>query len=469
MASVERPSFTQAIPPGATVRERDGERFACWTDRKGNRVEALVLPSGKCRRVVAARWVGIFRDHTGLKKKTPVFSTRGAALEAAIRGEQKGRAVREGRDLPEAAGGKLHLVRHVGDYLDHLEMDTNTGAKRRKEVKRMLEDILTRHKLTTPAAVDCDRLAKKLEQDRRAGPGEGERGHGSPYSYRTRNLWVVTLRAFGRWLRESRRLQLNPFDGLRTVNEEPHRTRARRSLSPDDFERLVVSTAASAEVVQGLSGLERAMLYTLAGHTGFRAGALTRLTPEAFTWRDGLPVAVYSAARLQKNKGAHGVEVLRGIAPTLARWLKTIPPGRRLFDGRVFLRTAELLAHDLAVARAGWVAEAESEKERERRELSDCLRYRNAAGEVFDFHSLRVQTATMLIAGGASLPEVQRVLDHSNPKLTSNIYTRFAGGMAGTMEKLPALPGLTAALGTALGAPGDDSGRKESSEVNGSP
>ncbi len=445
MASVERPTFTQVVPAEATIKEKGGQRFACWLDRKGQRVEALILPSGKCRRTAVGRWVGLFRDHTGVRKKTPTFGTRAAALSSAIDAEQKGRAVQEGRAIPDAPGGKLHLVRHVDDYLDHLEKTTGTGAKRRKEVKRMLNDLLARHRLTTPAAVNCDTLAKRLEDDRRAGPGEGERGHGKPYSIRTRNLWVVTLKAFGKWMRTARRLQVNPFDGLVTVNEAPHRTKSRRSITAEDFTKLVATTRQSAEVVQMLDGVDRAMLYTLGGYTGLRAGALTQLTPEAFTWKGGVPVAVYSTARMQKNKGAHGVGIHPQIASALGEWLKTRTPGRHIFPGRAFLRTAQLLRHDLTAAK---------------------LPYKDATGSEFDFHSLRIQTAYLLLSGGVSLPEVQRVLDHSTPKLTSNIYAKFGGEMSGVMAKMLVLPGLTASLGTPLGARGGDSRQPEQPKVD---
>ncbi len=122
MASAERPTYTQPVPPGADVRTQGGERYACWTDRTGKAVRALILPSGKCRRTVPHRWVGVYRDHRGVKCKTPTFGDRAAALRAALDAERQAEAVREGRAAPGRAGGKELLRDQVAAYLAHLEV-----------------------------------------------------------------------------------------------------------------------------------------------------------------------------------------------------------------------------------------------------------------------------------------------------------------------------------------------------------
>ena len=43
---------------------------------------------------------------------------------------------------------------------------------------------------------------------------------------------------------------------------------------------------------------------------------------------------------------------------------------------------------------------------------------------VYDFHSLRATYATMLNAAGVPLATAQRLMRHSDPKLTTNIYTK---------------------------------------------
>lgn len=434
MAHAERPTFTQTVPEHATIRTEKGERYAVWTDRKGAAVKALILPTGKCRRVVPGRWVGIYRDHTGKRRKTATFGDRSRALEVAIQLEKKGRAVREGRAEPDRPAGKILLAEMVDDYLDHMrgKGDSDTWVKR---VGVELRRLITHHKLTTAGAVDVERVARQIELDRKAGPRVGEKGHGSPYSIRTRNKWVVSLKGFGRWLLRSKRTAFNPFDALSQMNAEVDRRLERRPIAIEEFVRLVAAARSSTDVVQGMTGPDRGMMYLLASHTGLRAGALRILTPESFTWANGVPVAVYSSARMQKNKSALGLDLSPHIRQAVGEWLKGRPPGQPIFRGVASNRTAEMLRHDLRTA---------------------GIPFRDASGRVFDFHSLRIQAAFLLFAGGASLPEVQQALDHSTPVLTANIYSRFGSQLTNTMSRIPALPGLTdRPLGPALGSEGD--------------
>jgi integrase len=44
---------------------------------------------------------------------------------------------------------------------------------------------------------------------------------------------------------------------------------------------------------------------------------------------------------------------------------------------------------------------------------------------VADLHALRVSYATILARAGVSLVQAQRLMRHSDPKLTANIYTRL--------------------------------------------
>ena len=51
------------------------------------------------------------------------------------------------------------------------------------------------------------------------------------------------------------------------------------------------------------------------------------------------------------------------------------------------------------------------------------IAYETAEG-VVDFHALRVTYATSLERAGASLARAQKLLWHSDPKLTANVYTK---------------------------------------------
>lgn len=163
-----------------------------------------------------------------------------------------------------------------------------------------------------------------------------------------------------------------------------------------------------------------------------------------------MPVAVYSSASLQKNKGAHSIGIVPEIAASLGAWLRTRTPGQPIFRGNAFIRTAEMLRHDLTAA---------------------GVPYLDAAGEVFDSHNLRVQRGYFMRMGGVSFVAAVEILDHSEPKLTAKICSRFDGELGAEMAKVPVPPGMNAcpSLGATLGSDGIQPVPIERKSVNTSP
>jgi integrase len=418
VAHSERPTYTAAIPATARRVVERGVEYAVWTDRKGQPVKAPVLASGKCRRTVR-QWIGVYRDAAGVRRKTRPYSSRDAALSAAIQLERHGKAVRDGTATPDSpADGRTHLVDFLADYLAHLAAEGDS-PKHVARVGASLRTSLSRLGITTAGSVNATAVMRLLEADRKAGDPRGKKRGGKPLSIRTRNKRVGELRSFGRWLAAGR-IQGNPFAALQLANAETDRRRVRRAISVAEFARLIEAAGRSAESVKGLSGADRRACYVLAAYTGLRASALAQLTPEAFTWAGDLPTAVYSSARLQKNRSAHGVPLAESAGRELASWLRSRPAGQPLFGRRRRWseRAAEMLACDLGAA---------------------GIPVADATGAVFDFHSLRLQFGYLLASSGVPLVAAQQLLDHSTPTLTANIYSRFGGELAGEVAKLPSL------------------------------
>jgi integrase len=131
-----------------------------------------------------------------------------------------------------------------------------------------------------------------------------------------------------------------------------------------------------------------------------------------------VPVAVYSAARLQKNRKPHGVRLHSAAAAAVADWLRAKPAGRPVWDGHAWWRerAADLVRHDLAAA---------------------GIPFQDAAGQVFDFHAFRLQFGFLCAKYGVPLVVAQQLLDHSTPALTANVYSQFGGELGAEVEKLP--------------------------------
>ena len=79
--------------------------------------------------------------------------------------------------------------------------------------------------------------------------------------------------------------------------------------------------------------------------------------------------------------------------------------------------------------------------EREAREKSDFLAYRNAAGEVADFHATRHTYVSGIVAGGASVKTCQELARHSSPSLTIGRYSHARlHDLQGALDALPSVP-----------------------------
>ena len=93
---------------------------------------------------------------------------------------------------------------------------------------------------------------------------------------------------------------------------------------------------------------------------------------------------------------------------------------------------------NLAAARKAWLDEAKTSAERQRREESDFLAYRDAAGRVADFDALRHTTSSLLAASGAHPKVAQAIMRHSDINLTLSRYSHvYSGDEAAAVAKLP--------------------------------
>src|SRR5262245_8408997 len=98
----------------------------------------------------------------------------------------------------------------------------------------------------------------------------------------TTNQYLSHLKAFCNWLVKDRRLGASPVAHLEPGNVGVDRRHDRRELDADELRRLLTAARDSGRSFRGLCGRDRFHLYAAACGTGFRAGALARLTPERF-------------------------------------------------------------------------------------------------------------------------------------------------------------------------------------------
>jgi hypothetical protein len=115
------------------------------------------------------------------------------------------------------------------------------------------------------------------------------------------------------------------------------------------------------------------------------------------------------------------------------------------------------MAKDLAAARQAWIEEAADPAERQRREESDYLTYRDAEGRTFDFHATRHSFITLLVRSGVQPKLVQELARHSSSALTDRYTHIRLHDQAAALEAMPSLlPDGDRPQGRRLAATGTD-------------
>jgi len=206
-------------------------------------------------------------------------------------------------------------------------------------------------------------------------------------SPRTANLHRATLSGFFGYLEGAGLWRGNPARAIGTV-EQVEPTIRRRSLSPEDFSKLLAATPEP-----------RRTLYLLAARTGLRRGEL-----KALTWGD-LDLTEEPTIRVRASTSKNRREALLPLAQEAAESLLRLR-GAALPSALVFRRLPSVLTLVGDLGAAG-------------------LPYLDHDGRRFDFHSLRGQFASDLARAGATPAEAQKLMRHSTVTLTLGTYTRL--------------------------------------------
>jgi integrase len=211
--------------------------------------------------------------------------------------------------------------------------------------------------------------------------------------------------------------------GLPKLNSELDRRHVRRALTADELGTLIKTTAESGKTYRGsdwqLTAKDRSMLYAIASHTGLRASELASLTKSSFDF-EAMTWTVQAASA--KNRTKETLPLSPALAVRLRDWFVNIKR-EELFSGTWAKRNraARILRQDLK--RAG-------------------IPYRDADGNVCDFHSLRTTFITQLANGGVHPSKAQRLARHSDIRLTMNVYTKLnADELRSSIGSLPDMMG----------------------------
>ena len=232
----------------------------------------------------------------------------------------------------------------------------------------------------------------------------------------TLNNYLHTFSAFLKEMEKCRKITYNAARQVRKVKSNADPSFKRRALPLPEFQRLVASSG------------KRATVYLTAGLTGLRSNELKQLQVCDLHLDGEQPFVNARPSTTKNDKEAHlplhadVVKALRDLIPSSAK------PHDLVFKGLV--PRAREFYRDLEAA--GIPQQAPD-------------------GKVLHFHSLRYTFATMLVLAGVPHRVVMELMRHSDPKLTSKIYTDT--GFLPTGESVRNLPSVLggAKSGTLIG------------------
>ncbi|MFC1705437.1 tyrosine-type recombinase/integrase [Planctomycetota bacterium] len=233
--------------------------------------------------------------------------------------------------------------------------------------------------------------------------------HQSP---RTQNYTRGAASAFFEWLVKTRQWQINPVRAIGRVREDEP-TVQRRALEEAELEDLLKSAP-----------VYRAVTYLTAATTGLRRSELASIARWQLDFDEG---TVLVRAGYAKNRKEAVIPLPPRTAKVVRAWCKDqkLQPRDRVFvvpRVKTFYRDLE---------RTG-------------------VERMNEEGQI-DFHALRATFATSLARKQVPLALAQRLMRHSDPKLTANHYTKLQlHDKQEAAAKVDVSAGLSRALSGAL-------------------
>jgi integrase len=285
------------------------------------------------------------------------------------------------------------------------------SLRARERTEKYVEDVVT---VVTEI---CDGCGFVFFADIDAGKVETyfKRRREDGLSFCRSNTLLTYVKGFVKWCFDSGFTSELPLRTLKPLNAKEDRRRVRRVLEIEDVKRLIAATAA-AKARHGLTGYERALVYSLALTTGLRSNEIRTLPVSAFHW-DTLTIEL--AARNEKNRKGNTLPLRADVADELKTYLAGKPPTAKAFAGMTS-RTGDMVKDDLREA---------------------GIPFTDEEGRPFDFHSLRHQFGTMLAAAGVHPRDAMELMRHHSVELTMGLYSHVLRGQ--TCQAVAKLPGLS--------------------------
>ena len=450
MASVYKKKYPTELPPGAEIITRRGKKVARWENGKGQVRTAELLKDGRMQ-FVSDYWYVRYRDASGRMRRGSTGCREKQAAEKVLADiladvEKVKAGVMSREEMDTSRQLETPIGKHVKDYLTQLSVKTIRGkrisARHVANVSNQLSRINRECHFQALKDIENQVVQRWMTKTAQM-PRDIQDQNSTPLSARTINIHRAAIMAFCNWCVQEDRLPANPLAKLATA-EETEPARKRRALTDDEITRLLKAAQdrplqdaltirrgkdkgkplakVKAKVQRRLEhlGQKRALTYKFMMLTGLRCGEVASLTVAALHLDEAQPYVSVEGKHAKSGKGAT-LPLRADLADDLRKHIKQLAHGCEitsetlLFNiGRNFLRTFNL---DLAAAG-----------------IAKC----DAQGRTVDVHCLRHTFATLLARNGVSPSIAQKLMRHSDIRLTMNTYTHLdLADTAGAVAVLP--------------------------------
>lgn len=440
MSNVVKQSYTAPIPKGAEIFTRKGIGYAKYKGRDGKvRTDKLTNDGKKLLRETETWYARINLADGGTLKVNTKCKDKTTAMQFATALETEQEKIIAGvftkKEVAAAQHGRDRIQKFIDSYLESMAA-RGKAPKTIKEFRRYLEVVCRALGWSVLRDVDKVALDAYLEEGRRNGRGA-----------RSCNAHVVAWTAFGNWLANNGKTSVNPVGGLVRFNERIDSRRPRRAFTLSELQ-VFLEVAAERPLQERLKnrgskadlkpetidklkwlGRTRALAYQTLAYTGLRWSELKSITIGA-AYLDEKPAFLILEPKDEKNRQGSKIPLQDDLRESLktyrAKRLQRLAGGCKpfpgTFDGEAFFDALpkefiKVFNRDLEAA---------------------GIAKKNATGRTLDVHALRATFCTLLNRAGVGLVTTQKLMRHSDARLTANIYTVLElTDTAGAVNALP--------------------------------
>ncbi|OQB30107.1 MAG: site-specific tyrosine recombinase XerC [Candidatus Hydrogenedentes bacterium ADurb.Bin179] len=431
-----KPTFKKSVPPAATRTTKRGIPHATWTGRNGRKISVEIRTNDRGEEYVlipTATWYARYTDSQGRHIQRNTECIDKVAAQGVLH-QWHGSTEKVKAGLIRAADE--HKDRRKSNLIDTVLNEYAASLKQTGRTDRHIDYIkyvVGEIKTTANIHRIVDLTRRHVEvylaalQDKGAGA-------------RTRNMHKALINGFCIFALRHGYLESNPAAYIESANQAVDRRLVRRALTDEEIVALLdaaerrplanfmnentgtVKKITPATIRKyNLMGRERRLIYETLLTTAARWGELRAVTV-ADCVLDGNAPHIRLQATATKNRRADTVPLTHDLAGKLKAWIKD--SGRigraRLFD--MAGNGAKRFNQDLLFA---GITKTDDD------------------GTVIDVHALRHTAATRLARAGVPVSVAQRVLRHSDPKLTMSLYSHL--GVLDTTAAVSSLPAWDAA------------------------